>query len=75
MSDNGPPSEHLGHDEDRVMTFPEWCAKNTLSLATGQRIVRRGEGPTITRLSERRIGITVRHNKEWQARRALPPTA
>jgi hypothetical protein len=57
-------------DDDRVLTFSEWCVLNSFSPATGRRIRKSGKGPTFTQLSERRIGITVGANREWRAARA-----
>ena len=53
----------------RVMTFREWCELNSIAKNTGRRLMARGEGPRITRLSENRIGIREDHNAEWQDRR------
>ena len=58
----------------RVLSFAQWCALNGISPATGRRLLARGEGPTITRLSDRRIGITVGANADWQAKRAIDGT-
>ena len=52
---------------DRVLTFRMWCAVNEFSLATGRRIVKRGEGPRVLQLSPRRIGIRESDNAAWQA--------
>ena len=54
---------------DRVLTFRMWCAVNEFSLATGRRIVKRGEGPRVLQLSSRRIGIRESDNAAWQASR------
>jgi hypothetical protein len=56
------------HDA-QVLTFREWCALNRISERTGRRIFDSGTGPVVTQLSSMRVGITVRANKEWQARR------
>jgi hypothetical protein len=56
------------HD-DQVLTFPEWCQINRLSERTGRRILDGDDRPVITYLSARRIGITVRNNRLWQASR------
>jgi hypothetical protein len=56
-------------DDDRVLTFKEWCALNGFSERTGRRILDAPGGPTITNLSARRIGISVRNNRKWQASR------
>lgn len=53
---------------DQVLTFPEWCRLNRISERTGRRILAGGTGPKVTRLSERRIGITIGANRRWQAR-------
>jgi predicted DNA-binding transcriptional regulator AlpA len=54
---------------DRVLTFRIWCAVNEFSLATGRRIMKRGEGPRVLQLSTRRIGIRESDNAAWQASR------
>lgn len=56
-------------DDHRVLTFREWCEVNSFSEATGRRIVSAGNGPIITQLSPRRIGVTVANNRAWQASR------
>lgn len=53
----------------RVLSFYDWCHLNNISPATGRRILKAGNGPTITRVSPRRIGITVGANAAWQAAR------
>jgi hypothetical protein len=53
----------------RVMSFAQWCALNDISPATGRRLLRSGRGPIVTRLSDRRIGITVGNNRRWQESR------
>jgi hypothetical protein len=54
----------------RVLSFAQWCSLNGISPATGRRILASGQGPTVTRLSARRIGITVGNNAAWQESRA-----
>jgi hypothetical protein len=56
-----------------VLSFLEWCFLNNFSPATGRRILKSGRGPVVTRLSERRIGITVANNVNWQAARSTRP--
>jgi predicted DNA-binding transcriptional regulator AlpA len=65
QSDNQP----IGADDDRVLRFAEWCRLNSFSIATGRRIIAAGTGPRIIELSARRVGIRVRDNREWQAKR------
>jgi hypothetical protein len=62
--------EKTRHYDDRVLTFQEWCVLNSLSPATARRILKSGAGPTSVQLSPRRIGITMRANREWLAKRA-----
>ena len=76
ITDNGPgiPPDtvykplDVMHDS-QVLTFVEWCRLNRLSERTGRRILDGPNPPTITDLSARRIGITVRNNRLWQASR------
>jgi hypothetical protein len=65
----GPPPLPPPLNDDQVLTFAEWCRLNTLSPRNGRRILKSGNGPRIVHLSERRIGITVRANREWQKAR------
>ena len=50
---------------NRIMTIREWCERTTVSEVTGWRILKSGNGPTVTRISQRRIGIREDHNAEW----------
>lgn len=72
MAISEAPRDHaIGHDDDnRVLTFRQWCELNGVSAATGRRIINAGDGPIITQLSLRRIGVTVGNNRAWQASRA-----
>jgi hypothetical protein len=56
--------------DHRVLSFLEWCLLNGISPATGRRIIKSGQGPIITQLSPRRIGVTIANNAAWQASRA-----
>ena len=53
------------HLSPRVLTFKQWIEKNGLSDRTGRRILKSGNGPKITRLSERRVGIRTDHDLAW----------
>jgi hypothetical protein len=59
-------------DDDRVMTFLEWCRVNGFSEATGRRLRRAGKAAAFVQLSDRRVGCTVRSNREWQESRKIP---
>jgi hypothetical protein len=58
-------------EDDRVLSFDEWCKLNNFSRSTGQRIIGAGNGPKFIRLSERRKGITVGENRRWQESRKI----
>jgi hypothetical protein len=63
----GPPLSMLL--DSQVLTFGEWCHLNRFSKRTGRRILKSGNGPIITQLSTRRIGVTVANDRAWKARR------
>jgi hypothetical protein len=58
------------HSDDQILSFFDWCSLNRISESTGRRILASGEGPEVTMLSARRIGIRIGANKKWQAARA-----
>ena len=62
--------QRLVDDDDAVLSFKEWCALNGHSERQGRRILTGGNGPTVTQLSDRRIGISRRNNRDWQEKRA-----
>jgi len=64
------PLPDLTDHDQRVLGFPQWCRLNNISEATGRRILGSGQGPIVTQLSERRVGITMRANRAWQDGRA-----
>ena len=55
--------------DDQVLSFVEWCRLNRISERTGRRILNGSDGPAVTLLSPRRVGVTVRANREWQLAR------
>jgi hypothetical protein len=56
-------------DDCRVMSFREWHELNGISKDNARRLIKLGRGPKILQLSDRRIGITVRANRDWQRAR------
>jgi hypothetical protein len=44
---------------NQVLTFWQWCLLNSLSPASGRRIINSGTGPIITELGPRRIAVAV----------------
>lgn len=57
------------HD-NQILTFFEWCQLNRVSARTGRRIIKGPDGPIVTRLSSKRIGVSVINNRNWQQSRA-----
>jgi hypothetical protein len=55
--------------DDQVLTFYDWCRLNRFSERTGRRILHGSNGPVVTMLTSRRLGITVRNNRNWQTSR------
>jgi hypothetical protein len=64
--------QRLAEDPDAVFSFKEWCSVIGVSERQGRVILASGDGPVVTRLSDRRIGITRKHNQEWLQSRAQP---
>jgi predicted DNA-binding transcriptional regulator AlpA len=49
----------------RVFSFHQFCELSGFSPRTGRRLIESGDGPKITKLSDRRIGIREDHYREW----------
>ena len=62
-------------EDDRVLSFDDWCRLNKFSRSTGQRIVAAGQGPRFIQLSARRKGVTVGENRRWQESRLIETAA
>jgi hypothetical protein len=54
----------------QILTLHEWAQLNRISLRTARRIIASGNGPIVTQLSSKRIGISIANNAAWQASRA-----
>jgi hypothetical protein len=61
--------------DSQVLTFAQWCQLNSVGLRTGRRILRSGNGPVVTQLSARRIGITIGADRAWKATRTKERTS
>ena len=48
----------LPFNEDRVLMLSEFAIMAGISLVTLRRLIARGEGPAVTKLSTRRLGVT-----------------
>lgn len=60
----------VGLADDRVLTLSEFAKIAGISLVTLRRRIAAHDGPIVTKLSERRLGIRVRHAREWLDARA-----
>jgi hypothetical protein len=58
--------EHTPLDQQRILSFRQWCTLNSISERTGRRILASGNGPAVVQLSPRRIGVRVVDNDDWQ---------
>jgi hypothetical protein len=69
-----PPKRKSAIDpDDAVMTLEQWFSLNGISPRTGYRILAGPNPPTVTELTSRRVGITVRANRAWQDSCARKP--
>jgi predicted DNA-binding transcriptional regulator AlpA len=67
------PYELIGIEGDRVLTLKEFAEIARISVMTLRRLVKRQQGPPITKLSERRIGVIARYGREWLEGRTRMP--
>ena len=65
------PQPPASPNDDEVLTFEQWIRLNKISPATGWRILRSPDGPKLIQLSQRRIGITRRADREWKRSREV----
>ena len=57
-------------DDDEILSFADWCKCNGISIRTGRKLRNAGNGPVVTAISDRRLGVTRRNNRLWQRSRA-----
>jgi predicted DNA-binding transcriptional regulator AlpA len=73
-SDRGDKSSNRGLpfelSNDRILPLPLMAELASISIATLRRLIDSKQGPRLTRLSARRIGIRVSHAREWLEARA-----
>jgi hypothetical protein len=55
--------------DSQVLYLSEWAQLARISMRTARRILARGDGPTVVRLSAKRVGVTVAAHKRWLASR------
>ena len=51
--------------DHRILSLRETAEWAGISLATLRRLIQRGEGPLVTRLSERCVGVRAVHLAAW----------
>jgi hypothetical protein len=56
--------------DQQVLTLAEWAALNGFGIKSARRLIKAGEGPTLTRLTSKRYGVTLGNNKKWQEQRS-----
>jgi hypothetical protein len=65
-----PPVTLSANNDQQVLRFRDWCRLNGISERTGRRVLNGPNGPTVTMLSAKLIGVTVANNRRWQEARA-----
>jgi predicted DNA-binding transcriptional regulator AlpA len=50
---------------DHVHRWRDWCKLAGVSTTTGWRLVKAGQGPVITHLTAKLIGVRHRHHRDW----------
>jgi predicted DNA-binding transcriptional regulator AlpA len=60
---------------DRVLPLSEFAALADISMSTLSRLRAEGQGPTVTRLSARRLGVRASDAEAWLRARAQAPSA
>jgi hypothetical protein len=61
-------------DVDRVIPLADWYRRIGLPERSGRRLIESGQGPTITRLTERRKGVRERDHLAWLEARRMSTT-
>lgn len=56
----------------RILTLTEVAERLSCSRRTVERSIDRGEGPALTQISERRIGVAEMDFEKWIAQRRRP---
>ena len=60
--------------QDRVLSLREIAEMSNISLATLRRQIKRGQGPTITKVGLRKRGVRLQHARAWLDERAEATT-
>ena len=65
--------ELRGAEADFVISINEFSKLAGVSIATARRLIAAQDGPIVTRLSQRRLGVRMRHVREWLDARTENP--
>ena len=57
-------------DDHHVMNFSTWCKVSAIAPRTGRRISKSGDGPTVTKMTSKMIGVTLGAHRAWLAKRS-----
>jgi hypothetical protein len=60
--------------DDRVIKIPVAAAIAGRGYDEFRRLLKRGEGPVLTQMSEARYGVRIRHLRAWLDGRAVLPS-
>jgi hypothetical protein len=52
--------------DDQVLSVPEFAALNNISVHTAYRVLSSSNAPVTVQLSDNRLGVTRRANRDWQ---------
>jgi hypothetical protein len=52
-------------DLDKVTPLPEWFRRVGLTTRTGRRLIANGDGPALTQLTTRLLGVRERDHVTW----------
>jgi predicted DNA-binding transcriptional regulator AlpA len=66
-------NEPRSAEPDSVLSINEFSRLAGVSIATARRMIAADDAPIVTRLSQRRIGIRMRHLREWLDARTENP--
>jgi predicted DNA-binding transcriptional regulator AlpA len=57
---------------DIVLTLPQWAEAIGIGYSSAKELMKKGQGPVVTRLSTRRVGVRVSDHHRWlDARRDI----
>ena len=55
--------------QQRIEEICEWCRLASIGESTGRKIKAAGKGPRFVRLTEKKLGVTLREHRRWMKAR------